>query len=263
VVNRFGELTKAFAFGGMDVQAELLRAEGVEVVGGRVELEKYFSPIEEISMKYKAVIFDLDGTLLDTIEDLAGGVNYAMRCFNFPEYSVEEVRSFVGNGVRNLILRALPESKKDMIDTVLPVFKEYYGAHSKDKTAPYEGIIELLVALKQKGVKTAILSNKFDGAVKALAEEYFPGLIDYALGEGNGVKVKPDPEGMNHVFEVLGVKKEESLYIGDSEVDVVTAIGVGVDLVAVSWGFRDKEVLLEHGATVVADSVRELHDMLV
>ena len=213
-------------------------------------------------MKYEAVIFDLDGTLLNTIDDLADGVNYAMREFGFPTHSVDRVRQMVGNGVLNLVKRALPDDKKDMLDIVLPVFKEYYSAHSKDKTAPYAGVVELLQKIKQKGLKTAILSNKFDGAVKALSKEYFGDLIDLPIGEGNGVKVKPNPEGMNHVLSVFGLDKSKCLYVGDSEVDVETGLGVEIDFAIVTWGFRDKDVLSSAGATVFADNVKELEEII-
>lgn len=214
-------------------------------------------------MKYKAIIFDLDGTLLNTIDDLADGLNYAMREFSFPTYPISQVRLMVGHGVRNLVYTALPDDKKDMLETVLPVFKAYYGAHSNVKTAPYDGILDFLKKVKEKGIKTAILSNKFDGAVKALSKDYFGDLIDLPLGEGNGIKVKPDPEGMNYVFSKLGVKKEECLYVGDSETDVETGLNVGVDTVAVTWGFRDKDVLEKAGATIFADTVSEVEKILL
>lgn len=263
VVNKKGELAKAFAFGGVNVQASLLIEEGVEVTNGLVDMDEYFYSFKELQMDYKAVIFDLDGTLLDTLDDLANGVNYAMEKFSFPKFTKSEVRQMVGHGIRNLVYSALPTDKKDMLDTVLPVFREYYSAHSKDKTAPYDGIIELLKKLKQKGIKTAILSNKFDGAVKSLSKEYFGDLIDLPLGEGNGIKVKPDPEGMNYVFDTLGVNKDNSLYVGDSETDVVTGLGVGVKTIAVTWGFRDREVLVSAGATDFANTVEELEKIIL
>lgn len=263
VVNAKGELSKAFAFGGENVQCSLLIDEGVQVVDGKVDLAEYFCFPKENIMKYDLVIFDLDGTLLNTIDDLADGVNYAMREFSFPTHSVDKVKKMVGNGVRNLITRALPDDKKDMIDIVLPVFKEYYSAHSNDKTAPYAGIVELLQKIKANGMKTAILSNKFDGAVKALSKEYFGDLIDLPMGEGKGIKVKPDPEGMNFVLEYFDVNKSRCLYVGDSEVDVVTALGVDIDYAIVTWGFRDRDVLENAGATVFADSVDELEKIIL
>ncbi len=214
-------------------------------------------------MKIKTVIFDLDGTLLNTLDDLSDGVNYTLRKFGFKQRTIEEVRAFVGNGVKNLILRALPEDKKDMLDKCLPVFKEYYGEHNAVKTAPYEGIIELLTRLKEKGIRTAIVSNKYDLAVKQLQESTFGGLIDFALGEGNGIKVKPDPEGIYYAMDKIGATKDSCVYVGDSEVDVITARGAGLKCITVTWGFRDEQTLRALSPDMIARSVEELEKLIL
>lgn len=213
-------------------------------------------------MKFKAVIFDLDGTLLNTLDDLADGVNYALRQFGYAERTIEEVRVFVGNGVRNLIYRALPDDKKDMLDTVLPVFKTYYGAHSAVKTAPYIGIMDVLEVLKEKNIRTAIVSNKFDLAVKELSKKTFKGLIDFALGEGNGIATKPAPDGIYAAIKELQVDPKDCVYVGDSEVDIVTARNAGLPCISVTWGFRDEELLRSLGAEYVAHDTQELLEII-
>lgn len=212
-------------------------------------------------MKYDSVIFDLDGTLLDTLEDLCNSVNFALRAHNFPERSLLEVRSFVGTGVRNLIKKSVGTDMDDeTVDTVLSTFKNHYKDHSADKTGPYEGITELLAVLREKGVPTAVVSNKVDIAVQMLVKGYFDGLIDVAIGELDGVNRKPSPDTVYLAMENLGVKNP--VYIGDSEIDVLTAKNAGVDGVFVTWGFRDEAQLREAGAEVLVNTAKDLWEVL-
>ena len=198
---------------------------------------------------YKAIIFDLDGTLLDTLADLADAVNYALAKNGLPTRSQEEVRSFVGNGIVNLMHRAVGREHGGF-DAILNDFIEYYKAHCADKTQPYAGIEAMLTALKDRGVKTGILSNKADFATKALAKQYFDGLLCAAAGENEaaGIRKKPAPDALLAMMKEFGVSEEETLYVGDSEVDIQTAQNAGVDCLSVAWGFKDESFLKEHGA---------------
>lgn len=212
-------------------------------------------------LRYDAVVFDLDGTLLDTLDDLKNAVNYALGEMGFPQRSREEVKAFVGNGVARLMERSVPAgtSPQDTA-TALTVFKSYYGPHSKDNTAPYPGIPEALKALREAGCKLAVVSNKFDAAVKDLARDYFPGLMDLAAGENeaNGVPKKPDPTMVLQTLKALGVSPERAVYVGDSDVDLQTAKNAGLPCISVTWGFRDRDFLLTQGASVLIDHPREL-----
>ncbi len=204
-------------------------------------------------MQVKTIIFDLDGTLLDTLTDLHISVNYMLEKFGFPTRTRAEVRSYLGNGVRALVLCALPEGKKDMLEECLPVFKEYYNLHNADNTAPYDGVIEMLGLVKKMGIKSAIVSNKYNQAVQKLKDETFTGLIDFALGEGEGIAPKPAPDGVLIALDKLGATKDESIYVGDSEVDLLTANNSALKCVACSWGFRDKDFLVNQGARNIID----------
>ena len=195
-------------------------------------------------MAYKAVLFDLDGTLLDTLDDLRDAMNRALASFGFPPHTLEEVRSFVGNGIRDYTLRAVPAgTDSETAERVLAAFKVDYSVHCKDKTAPYAGILPLLEALKQSGIQTAIVSNKADFAVKALAEEHFPGLCDCALGESAEIPKKPAPDMIRKVLSTLGVSEKDALYVGDSDVDFDTAMNAGLNVILVDWGFRSRTLL--------------------
>lgn len=210
-------------------------------------------------MKYKAVIFDLDGTLLDTIYDLYSSANYALTINNMPERSLDEVRRFVGNGVRLLIERAVPGGADNpLFDKVFQDFKKHYGVHCKDTTKPYDGIIDILNILKKSNIKTAIVSNKIDSAVKALNEEYFGGLIPVAIGEKENIRKKPAPDTVMEALRLLGCGADEAVYVGDSEVDVETARNCNMDSVSVTWGFRDVQTLIEAGAVRFARDAGEL-----
>ena len=207
---------------------------------------------------YKTVIFDLDGTLLDTLQDLHSSVNAALAQYGLPSRSIDEVRCFIGNGIAKLVQRAIGTENQAYFDGVLSAFKAHYGAHCKDKTSPYEGVLEVWKTLKAAGVKTAVVSNKPDALVKALCEKYFDGLIDVAIGENEagGERKKPAPDGLKRVLQTLG--NGTSVYIGDSDVDVQTAKNTGIDCISVSWGFRERAFLLERGATKIVDKAEEI-----
>ncbi|MBE6715358.1 MAG: HAD family hydrolase [Ruminococcaceae bacterium] len=203
-------------------------------------------------MKYKLVIFDLDGTILDTLEDLYNSVNFALCKNNLPERSIVEVRSFVGNGIRLLIERAVPENTAPKtVDIIFSDFKSHYRNHSIDNTEPYPGIIDLLVELRKSGIKTAVVSNKADFAVQELIKQYFDGLFDFAVGERENIAKKPNPDSVYEALRFLDINKEEAVYIGDSEVDIETARNSGLDEIIVDWGFRDTDFLHKCGAKLI------------
>lgn len=210
-------------------------------------------------MKYKALICDLDGTLLNTLEDLMDSVNYGLENRGMRKITLEQTRRYVGNGVAKLIERAVPEgtSKEDTAE-ILKDFRSYYNEHSQDKTKPYDGVVEMLTRAKSAGMKLAIVSNKIDSAVGELAEVYFPGLIDVAIGETPDVPKKPAPDMIYKALRELGVESEDAVFIGDSDVDVATGLNSGVDMVTVLWGFRDREELEEAGAKLFIEKPEEL-----
>nr|MBR6778380.1 HAD-IA family hydrolase [Clostridia bacterium] len=209
---------------------------------------------------YETIIFDLDGTLLNTLDDLWNAVNAALQKFGLPTRTREEVRSFIGNGIVKLMERAAGEVEKQVFDGVLAEFKRYYGKHCEDCTKPYEGIMELLEYLKGKGIKTAVVSNKADFAVKKLADGYFKGLLREAVGENEeaGIRKKPAPDSLLAVMERLGAGTRSTVYVGDSEVDIQTAKNAGVDCISVTWGFKDKDFLIANGAKTLIDAPKEL-----
>jgi len=209
--------------------------------------------------KYSLVIFDLDGTILDTLEDLTDCLNHTLLEFGFPQRRLDEVRSFVGDGIRKLIERAAPKNtESEIIDKVFISFKEYYKDHFAVKTRPYDGIPELLMELRKSKVRTAVVSNKADFAVKALCEKYFPGMFDTAVGEREGIARKPVPDSVNAVLAELGVSRQNAVYVGDSDVDIATAANAEMDCISVAWGFRDEAFLRERGAECLVYTVDEL-----
>lgn len=213
-------------------------------------------------MKYDAVIFDMDGTLLDTLDDLRDAVNHLLESLGMEPRSREEIRSFVGNGVGLLVKKSLrKEYNEPEFERLLGEFKDYYREHSNIKTRLYDGVYDAVKALHEAGIATAIVSNKVDPAVKTLANDYFPGLVDVAIGETADVKRKPAPDMVNLAIQKLG--KSNAVYIGDSEVDIATAKNSGLDAIIVSWGFRDKEFLKENGAEIIVDSTEEMLDILI
>lgn len=210
-------------------------------------------------MKYKTLIFDLDGTLLNTLLDLASSVNYAMRECRFCERTTDEVRRFIGNGVEVLIRRAVPEgTSEEEYKKALDVFKTHYKQNSRNKTAPYDGICDILKRLKADGYKLAIVSNKVDFAVKDLRDEFFNGLIDVAIGDSDATRTKPEPDMVYKAIEELGADIESCIYIGDTDVDIETAKNSGMDCISVSWGFRTRKELEEYGATMIADCAEDI-----
>lgn len=215
-------------------------------------------------MKKKLAIFDMDGTILDTLDDLTDSINYALSYCGFPEHTKDDVRKFVGNGILKLVKRSVPPYAAEAdIEKVFQVFKDYYKLHCRDKTRPYPGIVDVIETLKEKGYLIAVVSNKADFAVQELCLRYFPGLIDYAVGERDGIKKKPAPDSVLSVMEVLNVRAEESIYIGDSDVDIATAKNAGICCLTVTWGFRDCEYLKQCGADVFAHKADEILDLLI
>lgn len=209
------------------------------------------------------VIFDMDGTLLDTLEDLMDAANAGLAAKEYPARTLEEIRTFVGNGVRCLMERAAPEGiPEENLEDCLDAFKAYYARHWQDKTKPYDGILPLLTRLKEMGVKTAVISNKYDQAVAQLCEDYFPGSFDIARGEREGVPRKPAPDAVFAILKELGVTKEQAVYVGDSEVDMATAKNAGLKAVGVTWGFRSRELLEEKGADHIIDEPMQLLSLL-
>ncbi len=212
---------------------------------------------------YRAVIFDLDGTLLDTLDDLADAVNYAMKAHGYPTHSREAVCRFVGNGIRSLIALSLPGGEGNpQFDEVLSTFRSYYGSHSQCKTAPYPGILALLQDLRGADVRVAVVSNKFDAAVRDLCAHYFGELVEVAVGESPAVPKKPAPDTVLRAMQLLGVKPAECVYVGDSDVDIKTAQNAGIPCISVLWGFRDSAFLLANGAQRLAANVGELAALL-
>ena len=214
---------------------------------------------------YKAVIFDLDGTLLDTLEDLADGVNIALQIHGMPEKTLDEVRMAVGSGVVRLIERVVPGGKENpAFEACLADFRTEYARISRNKTCPYNGIPDLLEKLDDAGVHMAVVSNKFHDATVDLVREYFP-IIPFAAGEREaaGIRKKPAPDTVFLAMEAFGVKADECVYIGDSDVDIETAKNAGMDCISVTWGFRSRDFLTAHGASVFADTPAELSEMLL
>ena len=212
-------------------------------------------------VSYDTYIFDLDGTLLDTLGDLAASVNYALRTYGMPEHSLDEVRHMVGNGVRLLMERAVPDgAAHPLFEAAFAAFRQHYMEHSLDTTRPYDGIAELLTALKGAGKHTAVVSNKFDAATKQLCAHFFADTIDVAIGEheAEGIRKKPAPDTVLEALRVLGVETEGAVYVGDSEVDIATARNSGLPCVSVLWGFRDRDFLEAHGATDFITTPMEL-----
>lgn len=215
-------------------------------------------------MKYATVVFDLDGTLLNTLEDLMDAVNYGLDKYGYPIRTLEEIRKFVGNGVRKLIERALPNGTAEPhYEDVLAAFREYYSMHCEDKTCAYDGVIDLMQRLKAAGCKLAIVSNKLDSAVKTLNESYFHGHVQAAIGEKEGIRRKPAPDMVINALAMLDSDKEKAVYVGDSEVDIQTAANAGLDCISVTWGFRDADFLRDNGAAVTADTPQQVYELIM
>ncbi|MBE6820108.1 MAG: HAD family hydrolase [Ruminococcaceae bacterium] len=210
-------------------------------------------------MEIKAVIFDLDGTLTDTLADLTNSVNFALSECGFSQRSTEEVRSFVGNGIRRLINLSVPYgTPENVCEECLNAFKVHYEKNSCVNTKPYDGVNEVLEALKNKGIKTAVVTNKIHWAAKEIVSRFFDEFIDVTVGQVDGVAQKPEPDGIFCALEKLAVSKENAVYVGDSEVDCITAHNAGIPCIGVTWGFRDREILEENGAEYIVDTPEEV-----
>lgn len=210
-------------------------------------------------MKYQVIIFDMDGTLLNTLDDLYDATTYVLLKFGYPLRTREEVRSFVGNGVHRLVDFVIPDGQNNPHrDEIFADFKQYYDIHGQEKTQPYPGIPDLLQELKSRGYQLGVVSNKYDAAVRTLSEVYFPGIFATVVGEREGVRRKPAPDSLFTVLNELGVDASKVLYVGDSEVDIRTAENAGVACISVAWGFRDRDLLEREGAKQVIDEPSEL-----
>lgn len=211
----------------------------------------------------KAILFDMDGTLLNTLEDLYYSTNAALAAYGFPKRTIEEVRQFVGNGLRNLMRQAVPDGEENShFEDCMKTFKEHYGVHLDDHTGPYPGILKMLQILAEKGYVMGVVSNKPDFAVKDLAKRYFGEHILVAIGESEKVRRKPAPDTVEQAARALGVSMEACIYVGDSEVDLETAKNCKIPCVSVSWGFRERELLEKLGAKEIADTTEELVKIL-
>lgn len=214
---------------------------------------------KRIMRDFKTYIFDLDGTLLSTLNDLASSTNYALRWAGMPERTIEEVRMFVGNGVKLLMERAIPEGVNNpKFEKTYAKFREHYMEHNLDTTRPYDGVPELLHELKRRGKHLAIVSNKFYAATQDLAKHFFPDTIEVAIGERENIRKKPAPDTVLEALRQLNVSKEDAVYIGDSDVDIMTAKNCGLPCISVLWGFRDKDFLIEHGGSLFVEKPIEI-----
>ena len=213
--------------------------------------------------RINTVIFDMDGTVLNTLEDLTDAVNHVFSQFNLPPRTIDEYRKFFGNGIGYAMRCAAPEGTPDeLIDKMIPVFREYYDKHCLDKTKPYDGILELMRSLKAKGYKMAIVSNKIDSAVKELNDRFFSDYVSVAIGEKANVRRKPAPDTVIAALKELHSERSEAVYIGDSEVDLKTAQNSGLPCIAVLWGFRDRDHLTENGAVSFAEKPADVLSVL-
>ena len=211
-------------------------------------------------MGYRGVLFDMDGTVLDTLEDLWAAINESLRRFSLPEAGLDKVRAGLGNGAAHLVSVCAPE---ELRREVLAFYKPWYDAHCNIATRPYPGILPLMERLRDRGVKQAIISNKPDPAVQELARIYFPGLLETAVGESERVRRKPDPDAVLEAVRQMGLRPEACVYVGDTEVDLATARSAGMACIAVSWGFRSRQQLLDAGAERIADSAEELEALIL
>ena len=215
-------------------------------------------------MRYKAVLFDMDGTILDTLEDLHQAVNASLRHFSLPEISREATRQYVGNGARRLIEQAVPTgTAAELTEELLSYYILWYDRHSEEKTAPYAGVPEMLNALRKNGLRLAVISNKPDQTVRSLAARYFGDFFESCAGEKAGIRRKPAPDTVFLAMREMGLRAEECVYVGDSEVDVATARNAGVDCISVAWGFRSLQQLREAGAAVFAETPENLTELLL
>lgn len=212
---------------------------------------------------YRIAVFDLDGTILNTLEDLRDSLNHALAQYSLPQRTLPQVRSYLGNGIRALVECGVPKgTPAPIVDAVFAEFASYYPPHANIKTAPYPGIVDLFSRLRSMDIKIAVVSNKVDEAVQALCAHYFPGMLDYCVGEKTGIRKKPCPDSVNHVLELFDIEPREALYIGDSEVDAQTAKNAKTDCALVSWGFRDEAYLKTLGTRYLVHTAREIFEII-
>ena len=212
--------------------------------------------------KYHTVLFDMDGTILDTLDDLTDSVNHTLCQMGFPERTREEVRAYLGYGSRRLIERSLGTTETEIVDRAFRIYRAWYAEHTQIKTKPYDGITDVMHALRERGIRVAVASNKPEPMVKKLCEYHFPKLVDAAVGDIEGRERKPQPDMIDAVLDRLGTPHSGAVYVGDTEVDVQTAQNARLPVIAVGWGFRSKEQQAEAGATVFADTPDELLALL-
>lgn len=209
--------------------------------------------------QYSTYIFDLDGTLLNTLQDLYASCNYALTAQGYPTRTIEEIRQYVGNGVKTLIEKAVPEGQSaERIEETLAIFREHYMLHGLDTTAPYEGIIAMLAELKRRNKNIAVVSNKFYDATKQLCNHFFADYVNVAIGEKETIMKKPAPDTVYEALRQLGVSTSDAVYVGDSDVDIVTAQNCDIPCISVLWGFRDKDLLESFGASDFANRPEDL-----
>ena len=215
-------------------------------------------------MKYQAVLFDMDGTVLDTLDDLCDSINHSLAEFSLPQVSREHVRQCLGNGAAFLVSHSIPAGSSPELEAdVLAFYKPWYDAHCLIKTAPYEGILPMMQSLKEQGLRLAIISNKPDRAVQELSDAFFPGLLELSVGESPSVRRKPAPDTVLTASSQIGLSVDKCVYVGDSEVDLQTARNAGMDCISVTWGFRDEAQLIEAGASVLVHTPEELESLLL
>ena len=218
-------------------------------------------------MKYSLAIFDMDGTILNTLDDLTDSVNEIIKKYNYPLHTVEEVRYMVGNGIPKLIERAIPDGRSNpQFEKILADFISYYEEHCAIKTAPYDGVVDCIKTLRAAGIKIAVNTNKVESAAIALCDDYFPGLFDIISGSRPGMPPKPAPDGIYEILKRAGMdgktEGQRAVFIGDSDVDMQTGMNAGLDVIGVDWGFRGKAFLEEHGAKIIMMTAKELSDYL-
>ena len=214
-------------------------------------------------MRYQAVLYDMDGTVLDTLDDLADAVNHSLEQFGLPRVSRDHVRANLGNGAANLVRQSVPAgSDEALVARLIAYYRDYYDAHCRIRTRPYDGILPLMERMRAAGVKQAIISNKPDPAVRELAEHFFPGLLETAVGESATVRRKPNPDAVLAAVEQMGLTRADCVYVGDTEVDIQTGQNAGMDVIAVAWGFRDEDQLIAAGAKELVHDAEQLEKAL-
>ena len=244
-------------YGIQDVR--LIKATGLDILGA--DVDRIIK--DTMRREYTLAIFDMDGTILNTLEDLADSMNYCLERFHLPRRSLEEIRGFLGNGARRLVELSVPSgTEPSVIDEILGVFGPYYNDHCAIKTRPYEGITDLIMELRKQNILTSVVSNKPDSAVGELCKTYFNGLFDYYVGDRPGQNRKPAPDSVIAVLDHFNISRENAVYIGDSEVDYQTALNAGLDVIMVSWGFRTEDYLKSIGAKIICHTADEVLDLL-